>query len=174
MGYERSVIVPNPFVNLIVARSRNGVIGKDGKLPWRLPEDLKFFKAKTLGHHVVMGRHTWESIGQKALPERSNIVLTSNSDYKAKNAFVSFSLEDVLERLNSDETVFIIGGAELYKHALPYVKRAWITEIDADFEGDATFDALDENEWKLVWVEEHSKTEDRPFDFKFQCFERVM
>lgn len=163
-----------PFVNLIVARSRNGVIGKDGKLPWRLPEDLKFFKAKTLGHHVVMGRHTWESIGQKALPERSNIVLTSNSDYKAKNAFVSSSLEDVLGRLNSDETVFIIGGAELYKHALPYVKRAWITEIDADFEGDATFDALDKNEWKLVWVEEHSKTEDRPFDFKFQCFERVM
>lgn len=120
-----------------------------------------------------MGRHTWESIGQKALPERSNIVLTSNSDYKAKNAFVSSSLEDVLERLNSDETVFIIGGAELYKHALPYVKRAWITEIDADFEGDATFDALDENEWKLVWVEEHPKTEERPFGFKFQCFERV-
>ena len=137
-----------PHISLIVARSRNGIIGKEGKLPWHLPEDLKFFKQTTMGRPVIMGRHTWESIG-RPLPGRQNIVLTQ------------------------DDIVFIIGGADLYRRALPLVDTAWVTEIEADVEGDASFDPLNKDEWMLVWSEDHPKTEDQPLGYKFQRFERV-
>lgn len=155
-----------PYINIIVARSRNGVIGKDGKLPWYLPEDLKFFKEKTIGFPVIMGRKTWESIG-KPLKGRENIVLTKNPSYQVNNAIKVSSLEEALTLFTGD--IFIIGGATLYKQALPLANKVWITEIDKDFEGNAVFDKLDEKEWKLIWEEKHQSS----LPFKFQCFERI-
>ena len=155
-----------PYINIIVARSRNGVIGKDGKLPWYLPEDLKFFKEKTIGFPVIMGRKTWESIG-KPLKGRENIVLTKNPSYQVNNAIKVSSLEEALTLFTGD--IFIIGGATLYKQALPLANKVWITEIDKDFEGNAVFDKLDEKEWKLIWSEAHQSS----LPFKFQCFECI-
>lgn len=155
-----------PYINIIVARSRNGVIGKDEKLPWHLPEDLKFFKEKTMGFPVIMGRKTWESIG-KPLKGRQNVVLTKNPSYEVKNAIKVSSLEEALTLFTGD--IFIIGGATLYKQALPLANKVWITEIDKDFEGNAIFDKLDEKEWKLIWSEVHQSS----LPFKFQCFERI-
>lgn len=154
-----------PYINIIVARSRNGIIGKDGKLPWYLPEDLKFFKEKTMGFPVIMGRKTWESIG-KPLKGRENIVLTTNPSYQVNGAIKVSSLEEALTLFTGD--IFIIGGATLYKQALPLANKVWITEIDKDFEGDATFEALNK-EWKLIWEEKHQSS----LPFKFQCFERI-
>lgn len=154
-----------PYINIIVARSRNGVIGKDGKLPWYLPEDLKFFKEKTIGFPVIMGRKTWESIG-KPLKGRENIVLTKNPSYQVNNAIKVSSLEEALTLFTGD--IFIIGGATLYKQALPLANKVWITEIDKDFEGNAIFDKLDEKEW-IIWSEAHQSS----LPFKFQCFERI-
>jgi dihydrofolate reductase len=155
-----------PYINIIVARSRNGVIGKDEKLPWHLPEDLKFFKEKTMGFPVIMGRKTWESIG-KPLKGRQNVVLTKNPSYEVKNAIKVSSLEEALTLFTGD--IFIIGGATLYKQALPLANKVWITKIDKDFEGNAIFDKLDEKEWKLIWSEAHQSS----LPFKFQCFERI-
>ena len=132
-----------PHISLIVARSRNGIIGKEGKLPWHLPEDLKFFKQTTMGRPVIMGRHTWESIG-RPLPGRQNIVLTQDPAYKAEGATVVSSLDEALKHFGPDDIVFIIGGADLNK-----------------------------DEWMLVWSEDHPKTEDQPLGYKFQRFERV-
>ena len=161
-----------PHISLIVARSRNGIIGKEGKLPWHLSEDLKFFKQTTMGRPVIMGRHTWESIG-RPLPGRKNIVLTRDPSYKAEGATVVSSLDEALKQFGPDDIVFIIGGADLYRRALPLVDTAWVTEIEADVEGDASFDPLNKDEWMLVWSEDHPKTEERPLGFKFQRFERV-
>lgn len=161
-----------PHISLIVARSRNGIIGKEGKLPWHLPEDLKFFKQTTMGRPVIMGRHTWESIG-RPLPGRQNIVLTRDPAYKAEGATVVSSLDGALKHFGPDDIVFIIGGADLYRRALPLVDTAWVTEIEADVEGDASFDPLNKDEWMLVWSEDHPKTEDQSLGYKFQRFERV-
>ena len=161
-----------PHISLIVARSRNGIIGKEGKLPWHLSEDLKFFKQTTMGRPVIMGRHTWESIGRPH-PGRQNIVLTRDPSYKAEGATVVSSLDEALKQFGPDDIVFIIGGAGLYRRALPLVDTAWVTEIEADVEGDASFDPLNKDEWMLVWSEDHPKTEERPLGFKFQRFERV-
>ena len=133
-------------LNLIFARARNGVIGHNNTLPWHLPEDLAHFKQTTLGQPVVMGRKTWESLPPKfrPLPGRTNIVVTRQSAWKAEGALVAHTIEDALQLCPTDAQVWVIGGAEVYAQALPLATRAVITEIDADFEGDAfapTFDA---------------------------------
>jgi len=126
-------------LHLIYARSRNNVIGKDGDLPWHLPEDLAHFKRTTLGQAVVMGRVTWESIPEKfrPLPGRRNVVVSRQTDYVAAGATVVTSLSDALALFPADEVVWMIGGAQLYAHALPLAAQLVVTEIDADFEGDA-------------------------------------
>jgi dihydrofolate reductase len=133
-------------LNLIFARARNGVIGHNNTLPWHLPEDLAHFKQTTLGQPVVMGRKTWESLPPKfrPLPGRTNIVVTRQTAWKAEGALVAHAIEEALQLCPTDAQVWVIGGAEVYAQALPLATRAVITEIDADFEGDAfapTFDA---------------------------------
>jgi dihydrofolate reductase len=133
-------------LNLIFARARNGVIGKDNTLPWHLPEDLAHFKQTTLGQPVVMGRKTWESLPPKfrPLPGRTNIVVTRQTDWQAEGAVVAHSIKEAVEHCPADSQVWVIGGAEVYALAMPLASRAVVTEIDADFEGDAfapTFDA---------------------------------
>lgn len=138
---------------VIAAVARNGVIGKDNALPWHLPEDLKHFKQLTTGHAVIMGRKTWESLPPKfrPLPNRLNIVVTRNAAYDALGATVATSL-DAARKLGAGEAAqqFVIGGAELYAHALPLAQRLELTEIDADYAGDATFPAFDRAQWRAV------------------------
>ena len=126
-------------LHLIYARSRNNVIGKNGDLPWHLPEDLAHFKRTTLGQAVVMGRVTWESIPEKfrPLPGRRNVVVSRQADYIATGAAVVTSLQAALALFPSDEVVWLIGGAQLYAQGLPLASQVVVTEIDADFEGDA-------------------------------------
>ena len=133
-------------LNLIFARARNGVIGQHNTLPWHLPEDLAHFKKTTLGQPVVMGRKTWESLPPKfrPLPGRTNIVVTRQKDWHAEGAVVAYSLEEAVQHCPADAQVWVIGGAEVYAQAMPLATHAVVTEIDADFEGDAlapTFDA---------------------------------
>ena len=133
-------------LNLIFARARNGVIGHNNTLPWHLPEDLAHFKHTTLGQPVVMGRKTWESLPPKfrPLPGRTNIVVTRQQDWHDTGAVVAHSIEEAVQQCASDAQVWVIGGAEVYGQAMPLATRAVVTEIEADFEGDAfapTFDA---------------------------------
>lgn len=152
MGGERrarSAPRQHPHVALVVAVARNGVIGKDGRLPWHLPEDLKRFRALTMGHHLIMGRQTWESIG-RPLPGRTSVVLTTRRDYVAPGAQVVHSLEQALAACPADDEIFIIGGAQVYRAGLPLADRIYLTEIDADYEGDVVFPALDRADWREI------------------------
>lgn len=141
---------------IIVAAARNGVIGNNNQLPWHLPQDLKYFKSITLGKPVIMGRKTYESIG-RPLPGRTNIVVTRNTDWQVDGVVVVNSLEQALvearralaENIEVSEAM-IIGGAEIYRSALPLVDRVYLTQVDVDAEGDAYFPALSETQWQLV------------------------
>lgn len=148
--------MPKPILTLIAAVARNGVIGIDNRLPWRLPADLKRFKALTLGHAVIMGRKTWESLpaGFRPLPGRRNIVVTRDAGYHAKGAAVATSLPGAVAAAESGEA-FVIGGAELYAAALPLADRLQLTEIDAAFEGDTWFPAIDPRHWRETARETH-------------------
>ena len=143
-------------LHLIYARSRNNVIGKNGDLPWHLPEDLAHFKRTTLGQAVVMGRITWESIPEKfrPLPGRKNVVVSRQADYLAAGASVVDSLHAALALFPSDEVVWLIGGAQLYAQALPLASQVVLTEIDADFEGDAFAPSLG-SEWHETERSQH-------------------
>ncbi|HEX9179329.1 MAG TPA: dihydrofolate reductase [Burkholderiales bacterium] len=133
-------------LSVIAAVARNGVIGRDNTLPWRLPEDLKRFRALTMGHHIVMGRRTWESIG-RLLPGRSMIIVTRNPEYTVPGCAVTHSLAEAVALAGDDPEVFVIGGAELYREALATAERLYLTEIRADFEGDAWFPEFDPDAW---------------------------
>jgi dihydrofolate reductase len=141
----------------------NGVIGRDNRLPWRLPEDLKRFRALTMGHHIVMGRRTWESIG-RPLPGRTMVIVTRNPDYAAAGCRVAHSLAEAVALAGDDPEVFVIGGAELYREALLGAQRLYLTEIRADFEGDAWFPEFDREAWVEV-SREHGNDPATPHDF---------
>jgi dihydrofolate reductase len=142
------------ILSLIAAVARNGAIGKDNALLWRLPEDLKFFKRTTLGCPVIMGRKTWESIG-RPLPGRRNIVVTRNRDWRSEGAEVFHDLADALAATVGEPKVFVIGGGELYAQALPLADELVLTEIDADFEGDTFFPQWDQQAFEETSREEH-------------------
>lgn len=175
-----------PRIHLIVARARNGVIGNRGTLPWHLPEDLAHFKRTTMGHTVIMGRKTWDSIG-RPLPGRRNIVVTRNPHWHAPGAQAAASLEQALsmcaaplptpgaEGAAAAETdVFIIGGAELYARALQgRVDTIFLTEIDADFEGDVRFPALDPRRWRERSRQHYAPDSRRPYGFDLVRYDAV-
>lgn len=143
-----------PKLSLIVAIAHDGVIGVNNTLPWHLPEDLKRFRALTMGHHIIMGRKTYESLN-RLLPGRTTVIVTRNADYRVEGALVSGSLEDALAQSAGDDEVFLIGGAELYREGLVQADRLYITEIEASFSGDAFFPAIDYSLWRLVAEERH-------------------
>jgi dihydrofolate reductase len=161
-----------PRLSLLVARARNGVIGHQGTLPWRLPEDLAFFKRTTMGHPIVMGRKTWESIG-RPLPGRRSIVVSRNGSYVAPGAEVVTSLEEALTLCADATEVFVIGGAELYRLAMPRADRLLVTEIDADFDGDVILPTIDRSAWRETGREHHSPAAGRAFNFDFVTYERA-
>jgi dihydrofolate reductase len=158
------------ILSIIAAVARNGVIGRNGALPWRLPADLKHFKSVTMGKPVIMGRRTWESLG-KPLPGRMNIVVTSRRDLPVPCAG---SLDEALRLAASADEVFVIGGARLFAEALARASRLYLTEIDADFDGDTWFPPFRRTEWSLVSSVGRKGDETNPIDLTFRCFERIM
>jgi dihydrofolate reductase len=159
-------------ISLIAAVARNGVIGRDGKIPWRLPGDLPRFKRITLGHPVIMGRKTWLSLG-KPLPGRRNIVISRTPELELEGAEVFASLAEAIESCASATEVFVIGGTEVYREVLPLAQRLLLTEIDADIEGDASFPPFDRGEWRETRREHHPASADNPLSFSYVDYERV-
>ncbi len=153
-----------PLLCIIAAVSANGVIGADGRLPWHLPDDLKFFKTETLGCPVIMGRRTWESIG-RPLPGRRNIVVTRNPGFSAAGAAIAASLGEAIAQCAGEAKVFVIGGGELYRAALPLAERIVLTEIQREFPGDARFPEFDRSQWKETQRVANSSADGLRFDF---------
>lgn len=156
------------MLSIIVAIGRNNEIGKDNKLIWHLPEDLKRFKELTTGKTIIMGRKTFESLG-RVLPNRKHIVLTHNKDYKYENDMVEVvcDLKEIEKYVNSDEENFVIGGASIYKMLMPYTKRMYITRIDEKFDADAFFPKINENEWEIVEKTQGITDENNPYRYKY-------
>lgn len=155
-------------VSLMVAASRNGVIGNKGKLPWHLPADLQRFKQLTMGHPILMGRKTFESIG-KPLPGRTNIVVTWQAGFQACGAAVAHSLEEGLLICDREPESFVIGGAEIFKQVLPFADRIYLTRIEKDFKGDTKLFEIDPKLWKEVSREEFPND---PLPHSFLVYER--
>lgn len=151
-------------VYLVAAVAANGVIGSGGKLPWRLPEDLRHFKELTLGHPVIMGRKTWESLG-KPLPGRENIVVTRTPGYDAPGAHLAASLDAALAFCAGETLAFVIGGGQLYAAALPIADAMVITEIGREYAGDARFPAYDRSAWRETQRKAHTASDGLRFDF---------
>ena len=163
-------------ISLIVAVSQNGVIGKDNQLAWHLPDDMKYFSNMTKGHSIIMGRKNWESIPTKfrPLPERKNIVITRNKNFKSKEAFVVNSIEQAIDisRTNEDEEVFIIGGGEIYKLGLEYVDKIYITEIYAEIEGNTFFPKWKKDDWIEISRISHPKDEKHKYSFDYIIYKK--
>jgi dihydrofolate reductase len=134
-------------LSVIAAIASNGVIGRDNALPWRIPEDLRHFKGLTMGHHLIMGRKTYESLG-RLLPGRTTVIVSHNQDYSVPGAIVVDSLGKALQACGSDQEVFVVGGAQLYLDALPLADRLYLTLIDAEFSGDVFFPPYDQAQWQ--------------------------
>lgn len=159
-----------PRVYLVAAVAANGVIGAGGKLPWRIPEDLRHFKSLTLGHPVIMGRKTWESLG-RPLPGRENIVVTRTAGFEAPGAHVAASLDAALALCAGEPVAFVIGGGEIYAAALPVADGMVLTEIRRDFPGDARFPEFDRNAWRET--QRKPQTGDDGLRFDFVLYERA-
>jgi len=136
-----------PIVSVIAALARNRVIGIANTLPWRLPEDLQHFKALTMGHHIIMGRKTYESIG-KPLPGRTTVIVTRDPAYRVAGCLTANSIDAAIAACAGDAEVFFVGGADLYAQALPRADRLYLTEIQADYAGDAHFPEFDRSQWR--------------------------
>ena len=154
-------------INLIFARARNGVIGKDNQLPWHLPEDLAHFKRTTLGQPVIMGRKTWDSLPPKfrPLPGRTNLVVTRQADWQAAGATVAHPLAQAQALCDPAQEVWVIGGAEIYAQALPYARKAVITEIDLTVEGGDAFAPQFGSQWQETAREDHVSAQGLPYRF---------
>ncbi|WP_227395335.1 dihydrofolate reductase [Jeotgalibacillus aurantiacus] len=159
------------MISMIAAHGLNRVIGKDGEMPWHLPEDLKYFKNTTTGKTLLMGRKTFEAMNGP-LKNRRNVVLTSNKKWSHEGAEVVYSLEDGLAKLSEEDEGFVIGGGEIYKAALEYADRLYITLIHETFEGDAHFPEYDLKKWKEVSREKGLKNEKNPYDYEFIIYDR--
>ncbi|WP_210397138.1 dihydrofolate reductase [Motiliproteus sediminis] len=161
----------------IVAQAQNRVIGNRNRLPWHLPEDLKYFKSVTLGKPIIMGRKTFESIG-RPLPGRTNIVVTRDPAYQRDGIEVVHSLDQAIERaeqvalINGGDEALVIGGAELYAQALPRIERLYLTQVHDEVEGDAYFPAFDPAEWQQSARQDFSSSGCNPFDYSFIVLER--
>ena len=161
------------MLSIIVAIANNNVIGKDNKLIWHLPEDLKRFKNITTGHTIIMGRKTFESLG-RVLPKRKHVILCNDMELNIDNENV-IVLEDISllkEYIDSEEENFVIGGATIYKLLMPFAQKMYITKIDEDFVGDVYFPKINEEEWKIIQEEEGIKNEANPYNYKYITYLR--
>lgn len=164
------------IISFIAALTRNQVIGKDNDIPWQLPDDMKFFMQTTKQHYVIMGRKNYESLPEKfrPLPNRTNVVVTRQNQFKAPGCMVVHSVEEALElaRKANEHEAFIIGGADIFRLGMPYADRLYLTEIDGEAEGDVYFPVWDRDQWKET-SRKHHPTDDRHlFAFDFVVYER--
>ncbi|MDD5570620.1 MAG: dihydrofolate reductase [Bacteroidales bacterium] len=156
-------------VSIIVAVAENNVIGKDNKLIWHLPADLAHFKSITMGHHIIMGRKTFESIG-KPLPGRTSVIITKQKDYKADGCIAVSSLEEALKVAVNDAEVFIVGGAEIYRQSIDVAGKIYFTKVYESFEGDVFFPEIDMNKWKISSKTNFFPDEKNKFKYSFIIF----
>ena len=158
-------------LSLIVAISQNGIIGREMDLPWHISADLKRFKSLTMGHHIVMGRKTYESIG-RLLPGRTTVIITRQSDYQIPGAIVVNSIDEAMAVAADDLETFIVGGSQIYNLALPLVDTIYITRVHADVEGDTRLDAVDWSAWECESSERHSAGEKNDHEYSFEIYRR--
>lgn len=163
-------------ISLIAAVSQNGVIGRNNDLPWRLPDDMKYFMSTTTGHHVIMGRKNYDSLPEKfkPLPNRTNIVVTRQKNFVAKGCQVVNSIQEgiAIAKKEKESSLFVIGGAEIYRATLPIADYLFLTEIKADIEGDTFFPAFDKSDWAEITRKAHSVDEKHKYSFDFVIYER--
>ena len=160
------------MVSIIVAIAQNGTIGDKNALLWHIKEDMRFFRTTTSGHPVIMGRKTFESLGSKPLPKRTNIVIT-RAEREFEGALTAHSLQEAIRMAGDDEEIFIMGGAQIYREALPVVDRMYITHVGRDYEGDPVFPEIDYSKWKLVDVVRYERGEEYEYPFEFRTYDRV-
>ena len=160
-------------VSCIVAFDEQHVIGYEGKMPWHLPADLKYFKSVTLGKPIIMGRTTYEHLPKKPLPGRLNVVLSRSTQFDAPGCLVFASLPEALRALQDETEVMIIGGAQVYAAALPFVDRLYITHIRHAFKGDTLFPVWDMEQWREISLENHPADALNPYPYSFQILERI-
>lgn len=158
-------------LSLIVAMAQNRTIGLNNALPWHCPEDLKHFRMLTMGHHLIMGRKTFDSIG-RPLPGRTTVVVTRNPELKIAGCLIAHSLEEAIALCAGDSEPFVVGGAELYAQALPLVDTLYVTEIQQEVEGDAYFPPLDHTIWHEITREKHRQTTPQPLEYHFVTYRR--
>jgi dihydrofolate reductase len=158
-------------ITLIAAMAANRAIGLDNRLPWRLPADQRRFKRLTMGHPMIMGRRTFDSIGGQPLPGRPTIVVTRDPRWSGSGVEVAHSVDEALDRARGDE-VFVAGGEEIFRLALPRADRIQLTRIDRDFPGDTFFPEIDEGDWEIVEREDHGPTAETPFSYSFLVMDR--
>lgn len=161
-------------ISLIVAASKNNVIGKDNDLPWRLPDDMKHFVKKTTGHHILSGRKNFESFG-KALPNRTNLIVTRDDSYQKENTHVFTSISEAINfaKDRGEEELMIIGGGEIYRQCLAAAECIYLTRVNAEIEGDTYFPELPSQEWKLIKSIQHPADEKHAYSFSIQEFQRI-
>ncbi len=159
------------IISIIVAVSQNNVLGKDNKLPWYLPADMKYFKQITLGHPVIMGRSTYEALGAP-LPGRLNIIITRQEDFLAPGSIIVNNLKAAFDaaRNEKDEEIFVIGGGDIIRQTLVWADRIYLTRIFEDFDGDTFFPQLNEDDWKLVSEERHQSDEKNRYEYAFRVY----
>lgn len=162
------------MLSIIVAKAKNNIIGKENKLIWKLPADLKHFKELTTGHTIIMGRKTFESLG-RVLPNRKHIVFSQNPDFKVddENVQVVHSMLEIQEYIENEEENFVIGGAMIYNLLMPYVTKMYVTEIDEEFEGDAFFPKINPEIWKEINREKGPKDEKNDLDYDYVTYEKI-
>ena len=160
-----------PRISIIVAMARNRVIGAGNKIPWHLPGELKMFKAITMGHHIIMGRNTWESIG-RLLPGRTTVIVTRQRDYAVPGAIVAASLDDAIAACGGDDETFVIGGGQLYEAALPLANRIYLTTVNADVAGNTLMPQFDLAQWREHSAQDHAADEKNPYDYRLTIYDR--
>ncbi len=159
-------------ISMIAAMTPQRVIGIDNSLPWKLPNDMKWFRQHTLGKPIIMGRKTFESFGSRPLPQRTNIIITRDPDYQAKDSIVVHSIEDALKAAGEVDEVMIIGGASFYEQMLPHADRLYLTYVDAELQGDAWFPAFEQQDWIEVERIAHAADEKNNYAHQFVILDR--
>ena len=159
-------------LSIIVAMARNRVIGAHNAVPWRLPGELQMFKSITMGHHIIMGRNTWESM-LRLLPGRTTVVVTRQRDYRVPGAMVAASLEEAIAACAGDGEIFVIGGAQLYDAALPIADRIYLTTVDAEVPGDTLMPHIDQSQWREHSSQVFNADDRNPYSYKLVIYDRA-
>ena len=162
---------PASRLSLIVAMAKNRVIGADNKIPWHLPNELKLFKSLTMGHHIVMGRRTYESI-KRLLPGRTTVIVTRQKDYSVPGAVVAHSIREALEACRGDDEIFVIGGADLFRETLPIADRIYLTVVDAEPRGDTFMPDVAMDEWEETSAQSFARDEKHAHAYRLTVYDR--